>query len=307
MYRWSEPAHVWEKVPAPFSRRGGTQGGSCSACRRVTSGGLNGSAAPSPTGTAPPGTSSRRRTAAGRPRRGPTGELITGGQNGRLGRLPATPARVQDRVMETTGRGWDLMADFSTIWASPDGTAVHAAPGPFWLTPNGWERAPTTGTVSTGLSGSGAAARTTSGASAARSGRALRWSDVVDGHRQPAQHGDVHPVRHQRHRARGRVGGGPQRDDRSLRRQQLDVRSRRQPQRSYAVHAASPDDVWAVGKNGARQHYTIAGGWKLEPPYISLELRGVFSAGRTTSGWPAIRGSCCTGTAAPGQIRGSPT
>ena len=182
IYRWSEQARIWEK--APFTLRGGTGGAFMFglSSRDLWWLDFTGSPLIHWDGTAwfsfP---QAQRGWTSGYV--APSGELIVGGREGRLGRLPATPARAQDRVLETTGRGWDLMANFTTIWASPDGTAVHAAPGPFWLTPNGWERAPTTGTVSTGRTRSGAAARTTSGPSAATA--RSRTSTVRRGRRSP--------------------------------------------------------------------------------------------------------------------------
>jgi hypothetical protein len=181
--------------------------------------------------------------------------------------------------METTGRGWDVPS-VNSIWSGADGTAVHTVFGPCWLTANGWERAPTTGTVSTSLYAIWGSSPTdvwgvgSYGAVAHFDGQT--WSTVTTS--LPSMEtstlyaisgtgpADVWAV--------GRNGMTGHYDGTSWKFGPVASLSD-----LYAVHAASPDDVWAVGKSGARQHYTLAGGWKLEPQYTSLELRGVFSAG----------------------------
>jgi hypothetical protein len=209
----------------------------------------------------------------------PSGELIVGGYNGRVGRLPPTPARVQDRVLEVHGRGYDVY-DLSGIWASADGTAVHAVPGPYRLTPNGWERTPTTGTVSPSLyaiwgsSPNDVWAVGSYGAVAHFDGQTWSTATTTLPNMETSTlyaingtgPGDVWAV--------GRNGMVGHYDGNAW-----TFAPRASLSDLYGVHAASPDDVWAVGKSGARQHYTIAGGWTLLPTFTSLELRGVYSAG----------------------------
>ena len=280
IYRWAEPARVWEMLPKPFSLQAGNSGGFMFGLSSRDLWWLfySGSSLIHWDGTAWYfGPSTNTGWTSGYV--APSGELIVGGYNGRVGRLPPTPARVQDRVMEVHGRGYDVY-DLTGIWASADGTAVHAVPGPYRLTSNGWERAPTSGTVSQSLNGIWGSSPTdvwavgSYGAVAHFDGQT--WSTVTTS--LPSMEtstlyaisgtgpADVWAV--------GRNGMVGHYDGNSW-----TFAPRASLSDLYAVHAASPDDVWAVGKSGARQHYTIAGGWKLEPQYTSLELRGVFSAG----------------------------
>ena len=289
IFRWSAPARVWEMLPKPFSLEGANGGGFMFGISSRDLWWLYYSGGPLVhwDGTAWyffPSTN----TGWSSGYVAPSGELIVGGYNGRVGRLPPTPARVQDRVMEVHGRGYDVY-DLTGIWASADGTAVHAVPGPYRLTSNGWERAPTSGTVSQSLNGIWGSSPTdvwavgSYGAVAHFDGQT--WSTVTTS--LPSMEtstlyaisgtgpADVWAV--------GRNGMVGHYDGNSW-----TFAPRASLSDLYAVHAASPDDVWAVGKSGARQHYTIAGGWKLGAAIHCSSCGACSARARTTSGWPGF-------------------
>jgi hypothetical protein len=205
----------------------------------------------------------------------PTGEVFVGGAQGHLGRFAATPARVQDRTIETLGRGWDLQ-DFLGIWSSPEGD-VYAVPGPYQLTADGWTPVTISGGVQFfeaiwGSSAHDVWAVGEDGRLAHFDGQTWTLDDSA-----PAQDAyslfavggtgpnDVWAV--------GRSGMVGHYDGSSW---QFGLKASLQDLRG--VWAASPDEVWAVGMSGAIQHYTTAGGWKLLSQVTSLNLHGVWGA-----------------------------